>query len=329
MRRNNVRILALLIAFGPIMGQHLASPATAQITDEAPPPDIAAEVEAATAAAQAGGSGPFRAAMMSDPGLPTHTIYRPAALPKAKLPIIAWGNGACANIGNRFRYYLTEIASHGYLILATGPIGPRVVEWKINLNNRVGPPPPGTPAPTQASQLIDAINWAIGENGRKGSAYYHRLDPGKVAVMGQSCGGLQAISAGADPRVGTVMVMNSGTFPADNVPLAGTGGANKASLKTLHSPVAYVSGDASDIAFKNANADYEAINHVPIFRGWQKGIGHSDAYRHAGGGPFVPVAVAWLDWQLKRDEKAGHMFTGKDCTLCRNADWVVSKKRIK
>jgi dienelactone hydrolase len=299
------------------------------ITDEPPPAELAAEVKAATDAAQAGGTGPLHAVMVSDPLLPTHSLYRPATLPKAKLPIIAWGNGACANIGNRFRYYLTEIASHGYLILATGPVGPPVVEWKIQITNRVGPPPPGTPAPSQASQLTDAINWAIGENGRKASPYYHRLDPRKIAVMGQSCGGLQAISAGADRRVKTVMVMNSGTFPDANRPLDGTGNANKASLKSLHSPIAYISGDESDIAHKNANADFDAINHVPVFRAWKHGIGHSDAYRHAFGGPFAPVATAWLDWQLKGDARAGAMFAGHDCGLCRDSAWVVSKKRIK
>ncbi len=301
---------------------------TQTVVDEPPPPELAAEVAAATTAAEAGGTGPFRATMISDPNLPTHTIYRPTQFPKGKLPIIAWGNGACANIGNRFRYYLTEIASHGYLILATGPKGSPVVEWKVNINGRIGPPPEGTPAPSEASQLIDAIDWAIAENGRKASRYYHRLDPRQIAVMGQSCGGLQAISAGADPRVRTVMVMNSGTFPIGTRPLAGTGNASKASLQSLHTPVAYISGDESDVAFKNANADFEAIKHVSVFRAWARGIGHSDAYRHAFGGPFAPVAVAWLDWQLKRSRRASAMFVGKDCTLCRDAKWVVSKSRM-
>jgi len=71
------------------------------------------------------GTGPSPAVMESDPGLPTHTIYRPkdmAAGSGQKLPVIAWGNGACVNIGNRFRSFLTEIASHGYVILALGPL---------------------------------------------------------------------------------------------------------------------------------------------------------------------------------------------------------------
>ena len=40
------------------------------------------------------------------------------------------------------------------------------------------------------------------------------------------------------------------------------------------------------------------------------------------------TAVAWLDWQLKGDAKAGKMFKGKDCTLCTTSSWHVTKKRI-
>lgn len=46
------------------------------------------------------------------------------------------------------------------------------------------------------------------------------------------------------------------------------------------------------------------------------------------GGFFVDIAVAWLDWQLKGDAKAGKMFKGKDCTLCTASSWHVTKKRI-
>ena len=58
------------------------------------------------------GSGPFKAVMGEEPGLTAHTLYYPADLAKAgKLPVVAWGNGACINAGNRFRDFLTDIAS--------------------------------------------------------------------------------------------------------------------------------------------------------------------------------------------------------------------------
>src|SRR5689334_754188 len=70
------------------------------------------------------GTGPFSAVMEQDAGLPTHTIYRPkdlGALHGQKLPIIAWGEGGCSNNGAFYKNFLSEIASYGYLAIATGP----------------------------------------------------------------------------------------------------------------------------------------------------------------------------------------------------------------
>lgn len=303
--------------------------ASAQIVDEPPPADFSAVVAAADAGVARGGTGPFPAIMVSDPRLPTHTLYRPKDLAAVtgKLPIVAWGNGACANIGNRFRYYLTEIASHGYLILATGPAGPKVVEWKINLDPTDRRPPAERPAASQARQMNDAIDWAVAENKRRGSPYFGRLDTRAIAVMGQSCGGLQAIAAAADPRVRTAMVLNSGTFPNGTPPLDGTGGATKASLASLRIPVAWITGDASDIAFNNADADFAAAT-IPALRAYEKGTGHSDAYGRPDGGSFAVVSTAWLDWQLKNERKAARFFIGSDCTLCTDPNWVMRKKDL-
>ena len=67
------------------------------------------------------GSGPYKAVMATDPTLPDHILYYPANVAAAgKLPIIAWGNGACLHAGNRFRGFLTEIASHGFLVISAG-----------------------------------------------------------------------------------------------------------------------------------------------------------------------------------------------------------------
>src|SRR5207244_170997 len=98
-----------------------------------------------------------------------------------------------------------------------------------------GPPPPMT----KDADLLKAVDWAIAENVRPGSPYYHRLNPTQVAVMGQSCGGLQATVAAADPRVKTAIIWNSGVFP-DGAPVGRSiSGATKASLAKFHTPVAY------------------------------------------------------------------------------------------
>jgi len=300
-------------------------------------PTDPAIVRAATLQADQGGTGAYKAIMTVDSSLHTHTIYRPVDLSvfggDNLLPIVVWGNGACANIGNRFRYFLTEIASHGYFIAAIGPIGSQWVEGNVSTT------PPGEeapepvdpterPQPSSWTQLIDAMDWAIAENSREGSIYFGKLDPTKIAVMGQSCGGLQAIRASADPRTTVSGIWNSGTFPADSDRVLVGAEATKASLKDLHAPVAFITGDDSDVAFVNSNADFEAIDHIPVLRAWKKGLGHSSHYRAAGGGPFGEVAVAWLDWQLKGDKAARGWFVGDDCRLCEDPDWFIDTKNL-
>jgi dienelactone hydrolase len=303
------------------------------VVEESPPSELAAKVAEATAAAEAGGQGPFKAVMLSDPSLSTHTLYLPSdikgATRRGKLPIIAWGNGACTNIGNRFRYFLTEVASNGYFIVAVGPKAASTAEWKINLNPGDARPPTERTPGSYAAQLTDAIDWAVAENSRKASPYFGKLDTRAIAVMGQSCGGLQAISAAADKRVKTAIIWNSGTFPDGTKPLAGTGDANKASLKRLHTPVAWISGDDSDIAWVNANADYDAATHIPTLRAWAKGTGHSEVYREPKGGVYAPVGIAWLNWHLKDNKAARAMFVGSDCSLCQNPAWVIKTNKLK
>jgi len=293
----------------------------------------AANVSQPVPRSQAIGSGPYRAVMESDPGLTTHTLYRPSDLGavKGKLPIVVWGNGACANEGNRFRWFLSEIASHGYLVVAIGPIDkPEMEIWKESAPQPApGGPPRDLPPPrSHTSQLIDAMNWAIAENGRAGSRFQGRLDPSKIAVMGMSCGGAQTIEASADPRVVTSVVWNSGLFP-DPTTMGGGKTLTKDDLKLIHAPIAYISGDASDVAFVNANDDFERINHVPVFRAYRHKTGHGGTYGELNGGAFGKVGVAWLDWRLRGDTEAGKMFVGPACGLCTNAEWVVKQKNLR
>jgi len=286
------------------------------------------------------GTGAFPALMEADPGLPTHIVYRPkdlSTLGATRLPIVVWGNGACVNVGNAFRHFLTEIASHGYLAIAIGPMGP-----ERNVAPATAAPPALPPRPqatgtapalpraaTTASQLIDALNWAVAENIRAGSRYFGKLDTTKVAAMGMSCGGLQAIDAAHDPRVTTLGVWNSGVIAGgpDARVIAGAD-ATKESLKTLRVPAIYITGDASDIAYPNAEDDFARLNHIPVFRAWLEKMGHSGTYSEPNGGAFGKVAVAWLQWRLRNDAHAARMFVGKDCGLCAMPGWHVQKKLI-
>jgi hypothetical protein len=287
------------------------------------------------------GSGPYKAVMEMDSTLPDHTIYRPedmSALNGVTLPLVIWGNGACANAGNSFSNFLTDISSYGFLAIALGPIVER---------NASGPPAAPAPRPavqqptdttqlprnlppaaTHPSQMLDAIKWATAENDRAGSKYYKRLNTAKIAVMGQSCGGVQAIEVAADPRVTTAVIWNSGLFaqPSD---MGGGKTLSKKDLESIHVPMAYISGDSTDIAHNNANADFEYIKSIPVFRAWERGVGHGGTYNQPNGGEFAGIGVAWLNWQLKGDRKAALMFRGPDCGLCVNPKWVVQTKNFK
>jgi hypothetical protein len=146
--------------------------------------------------------------------------------------------------------------------------------------------------------------------------------------MGQSCGGVQAIEVAADPRVTTAMVWNSGLFaqPSD---MGGGKTLSKKDLESIHVPMAYISGDSTDIAHNNANADFEYIKSIPVFRAWERGVGHGGTYNQPNGGEFAGIGVAWLNWLLKGDQKAAMMFRGADCGLCVNPKWVVQTKNFK
>jgi hypothetical protein len=96
----------------------------------------------------------------------------------------------------------------------------------------------------------------------------------------------------------------------------------------LHAPIAYISGDASDIAFANADDDFDKLPTISAFRGYPSGIGHNGTYREPGGGEFAKVAVQWLDWQLQGNARAARTFVGAKCELCRDSRWTVRQKNL-
>jgi dienelactone hydrolase len=253
--------------------------------------NLATVAEAQRAESLSGTSGRYAAVMEMDSTLADHTVYRPADLSKVpgKLPVVSFGNGGCINIGSAFKTLLGEVASHGYLAIATGPIGPEPAAGPP-----AGGPPGGMPfEQSKTESLVKAIDWAIAENARKGSPYYGRIDTTKIAVAGQSCGGLQAIAVGADPRVTTVMVLNSGIIrggiptpdggtrqPAGYLP------ASDADLPKLHTPMLYLIGGEKDQAHRGAEGDFEAIQTVPVFNA-NTPVGHGGTWRQPGGGPWA------------------------------------------
>src|SRR5688500_5896538 len=104
----------------------LGTLATAQQPAPRPPDRAALERQAElNTRPDTPGTGRFAAMKEEVPTLPRHVVYRPkdlAALGGTKLGVVAWGNGGCSADGASSRFHLLEIASHGYLVIASGRI---------------------------------------------------------------------------------------------------------------------------------------------------------------------------------------------------------------
>jgi hypothetical protein len=263
-----------------------------------------------------GGTGDYSAIMYTDSTLLTHTIFRPNNLSvfgeKNKLQIIAWGNGACANSPWEHINFLSEVASHGFLAIAIGP---------MPLEGQRGG------GRSTSAQLVDAIDWAIAQNSNKASVFYKKIDVSKIAVSGMSCGGLQTLEVAPDPRITTAVVCNSGIIGNPGGGMPGMPGLTKEHLAKLHTPTLYLLGGETDIAYNNGMDDFNRINHVPVFVG-NMDVGHGGTYGQPHGGEFAKVATAWFKMQLKGDVEAGKLFTGNPCLLSESTIWKVDKKNL-
>jgi hypothetical protein len=276
----------------------------------------AASVQTASRTVEDGGTGPYTAIMVTESSLSTHTVFRPKDLSvfgrKNKLPIIAWGNGGCANSPWEHVNFLSEISSYGFLVIAIGPMPDE--------GQRGG-------GRSTSSQLIDAINWAIAQNNDKSSQYYNKIDITKIAVSGMSCGGLQALETAPDQRVTTAVICNSGILGNAGGGMPGMPNLTKDHLAKLHSPTLYILGGEKDIAYSNGMDDFKRIDNVPVFVA-NMDVGHGGTYRQPHGGEFAKVATAWFKWQLKGDKEAAKMFTGDPCGLSLDPNWKVDRKNI-
>lgn len=285
---------------------------------------------------QASGTGPMPAVADYLPAMPAHTFYHPAKLPRQPLPIVLWGNGGCRDDGLSVAPFLREVASHGYIVVVPGP--PRE-EPKLVPPVRITEPPapdPNRPAQlarrapdaTSPEQILAGLDWLTRQNADPSSPFYRKADPTRVAVMGHSCGGLQAIRISADPRIKATMLFNSGVFnnSADGrTALTVT----KSELGKLHAPIGYIIGGPGDIAWPQAIDDVARIVHVPLFFAHAP-IGHGGTFRTApNGGIYGVIASRWLDFTLKRDPRAARFFQGAACGLCQTPDWSVPRPLLK
>jgi hypothetical protein len=284
------------------------SEASSTETNSSEPEDLEGACTASAGTGRnASGSGPHDVVIETNAadGIRCGTIYRPADLGgEERYPIFVWGEGACSQDGYANQAAMAEIASWGYFVVADGTPGSQnACSGRQN-----------------GAALLDYITWAIDENRKPCSAYYHSLEPTKVAADGFSCGGLMSENAAGDPRFTAVGITSSGLMgPNDNL------------WDSMHAPFKIMNGGSSDQAYPNGLNDYDAISSrgIPILYFSKTSAGHGGDLGQ-GRGDFNLVNLAWLNWQLKGDEGAtGKAFLiGPTCEFCNDGGWVFKSANI-
>ena len=256
-----------------------------------------------------GGSGPYRAVALQEKTLKDFVVYRPldmagAVRREGKLPILLFANGGCMDTSVGYERMLTEVASHGYVVVAIG-------EMQVYQFDR---PEHSTPS----SRLEDALAWIVAQATTEGSDYYGRVDTDRIAAAGHSCGGAQVLANAAEPRLKTYLILNAGMGRMEMA------GASSKNLKQLHAPIIYMTGGPSDVAYANAELDYKAIKRVHAVWADNAKAGHGATYNQPFGGSFARMAIDWLDLQLKGRTELAPRFVETDATVY--PEWTIQSK---
>lgn len=249
------------------------------------------------------------------PGLPGYTVYRPSDLKgdaHGKLPVVVWSNGGCAATNDSHLYFLTQLAAHGFVVVAYG--APQVHSSPGGL--------------AEEGRLSSAIDWAFSPPEKGGPTYFNRLDARKIATAGHSCGGIDAIWTGAnDDRVKTIVSMNSGCFPGTSAGgLSGPLAVCRDDLRALDSPVMFIAGGPMDVAYNNSLESFNLVATVPAVLASHETAGHSGFF---GSAPrtvqlqAVQAVVEWLDGTLNGNAESLSFLVGPDPVLGQLDGWTV------
>jgi hypothetical protein len=179
--------------------------------------------------------------------------------------------------------------------------------------------------------MTEAFSW-IEKNA--GSGKYANVDKTRVAVAGQSCGGvercviaLHPIFAAAkltplsynvanNPLVKTVGIFNSGMFQKTAI------------VTSMRKPIFYFLGGSSDIAYKNGERDFKDLPATtPTWKG-NLPVGHMATYMQAKGGKFGTAMWKWLDWTLRGNSNSSTFFTGDGSGSAKADGWSVQRKNL-
>ena len=175
---------------------------------------------------------------------------------------------------------------------------------------------------TYPKMLLEVLNWLTDQNADASSDYYHCLDLDHVVAMGQSCGGAQVLGVAHDPRIKICVMLNTGIGDMEMQ------GVTQEALKSLHQPMFYMIGGPGDVAFANAQKDFERIaDNIPVVMMNSKD-GHSGTYYEKHGGSYAKAVVKWLDWQFKGKISNAAFFLDDDYLKYIHPDWTVVRKNF-
>ncbi|KAK4161310.1 hypothetical protein QBC43DRAFT_357846 [Cladorrhinum sp. PSN259] len=224
------------------------------------------------------GTGPFApAGYYTSSSLSRHTFFAPRNVPAGtKLPVLLWGNGGCSADALGQAPFLTQLASHGVLIIVQGT--------------------PRGSGSTNDAMMREAIDF-ISSNAGKGN--FTNVDASRITAAGWSCGGVEAYSQINDPRVSNIGIWSSGLL----------GDYDKA--RNFRKPVFFFLGGPSDIAYANGERDYSYMPAgTPKWKG-NLNVGHGGTYGDRNGGKFGIIGAKWVQWVMRGNATAGQYLTGE------------------
>lgn len=211
-----------------------------------------------------------------------YSVYRPAKWPDGKIPVLAWGNGTCAQpegYGTLLRY----IASYGFFVIAAN-------------TRQVG----------DGTAMLHALDFAAAANQDPKSPYYGHLDFSKVGAMGHSQGSLATATAASDSRIQSVILFNWGQTAVK--PFLAVSGDFDLFGYTAQSMATQVDGQpkAAYLYYHNpaGNTADTRRGHLVIMLTPER---------------VVEQATGFWQMMLNNDATARNLFVGTNCAFCNHS----------